>query len=69
METNVPDRVDVINMESVMHAPAEGEGFSTGRGGAANVHPPGSPFSKLKGESNAVHSGQMARLGLAYVSL
>jgi len=63
-EGHVSDRMDDINVESVVRMPAEGEGYSTGRGGVANVHPQGAPAPKEDSTGN--HSGQMARLGLAY---
>ena len=52
-----------------MLAPAEGEGYSTGRGGAANVHPEGQ--KKTNGAAKVQKKkddGQVARLGLAYIS-
>jgi len=61
---HVSDRMDDITVESLVHPPAEGEGYSTGRGGLANVHPQRAPAHEE--DSNGSHSGQMARLGLAY---
>jgi Protein of unknown function (DUF3602) len=50
-------------------APAEGEGYSTGRGGAANVHPQGEKqtngVAKVEKKKD---DGHVASLGLAYVS-
>ena len=54
-----------------MNAPAEGEGYSTGRGGAANVHPQGAKTEEKQEEKHEEKhevngSGKLASLGLAY---
>ena len=47
--------------------PAEGEGYSTGRGGAANVHPQGAHAAEKPAATNGLTGGsRVARLGLAY---
>jgi hypothetical protein len=50
-----------------VNSPAEGEGYSTGRGGTANVHPQGAKTEeKHQEEKHEVNgSGKVARLGLA----
>ena len=49
-------------------APAEGEGYSTGRGGAANIHPQGAPAAKEKpiSANEVTESNHIASMGLAY---
>jgi hypothetical protein len=47
-----------------MPPPAEGEGYSTGRGGAANVHPQGHTNGVSKDDKK--YDGPVARVGLAY---
>lgn len=47
------DRRDSYTEESVVSPPKEGEGYSSGRGGAGNVHP----------------ANGKAKTGLAWVSL
>lgn len=70
-QVHTSDRRESVNEESVIRAPAEGEGYSTGRGGIANVHPQGKVEKKHK--TNAVakdkekkDDGHVAKLGLAY---
>ena len=43
------DRREDITEESVVPAPKEGEGYSTGRGGAGNIHPQAAHPDKGKG--------------------
>jgi len=66
-ERRPSDRRDSINEESLISAPKEGEGYSTGRGGRANIHPAGAPPER---HTNGVSKrDQVAKLGLAYALL
>jgi hypothetical protein len=52
----------------VIPTPAEGEGYSTGRGGVANIHPQGAPAANENpvSDNEVAESNHIATMGLAY---